>query len=203
MVSSKQELRQRLRSVRDRIAPARREELARSAATRAFAKLSSRQVITVYSAIRSELDPRFLVDALRARGATIAYPRIHASSPVLEFVAVASDAELQTGPMGILEPASGASPIALSDIDAFVIPALSFDPNGNRLGWGKGHYDQTLAQNSRALRVGICFQEQIEPSLPCEPTDQVMDWVVTDTKVYQGRVRQPAGPSTHDPKVQK
>ena len=55
--------------------------------------------------------------------------------------------------------------------------------------WGKGHYDTTLAQNPHALRVGICFQEQIEASIPCDPTDEPMDWVVSDSKVYAGRRR--------------
>jgi 5-formyltetrahydrofolate cyclo-ligase len=177
--------------------------LARNAATRALAKLEGRQVVAVYSPIRSEIDPGFLIEALRSRGATIVYPRVQSSTAVLEFCSVDSAEHWQPGPFGLLEPGSDATRMALADIDAFVVPALSFDPGGNRLGWGKGHYDHTLAQNSRALRVGFCFQEQIEPSLPCEPTDQSMDWVATDAKVFQGRKRQALGGDAHEPKVQK
>jgi 5-formyltetrahydrofolate cyclo-ligase len=186
VTTSKQELRQRLRATRDQVPAAWRGVMSHAAASRALLPLQKRQVVAVYSAIRSELDPAPLVELLRSQGVTIVYPRILDTTPVLEFCRVDRAEHLQAGHMGILEPAPDAACVALTDIDAFVIPALAFDPDGTRLGWGKGHYDHTLAQTLRALRVGLCFQEQIESSLPCEPTDQSMDWVVTDAKIYQG-----------------
>ncbi len=188
-VSDKQELRLRLRETRDKVSPSWRRLLARAAANRALPILQGRETVAVYHAIRSELDPVLLVESLRARGARIVYPRVAPSSPILEFYEVKSTEQLEPGPFGLLEPSNDAPLLTISEIDAFVVPGLSFDRAGNRLGWGKGYYDHTLAQNSRALRVGLCFQEQIEPSLPNDTNDQSMDWVVTDAKAFQGQER--------------
>jgi 5-formyltetrahydrofolate cyclo-ligase len=178
--------------------------LARAATTRALPYFKGRKTIAIYNAMRSELDPILLVLALRERGATIVYPRVIPATRVLEFCRVDHADQFQSGPFGLLEPKSDAQRIDIADIDAFAVPALSFDRQGNRLGWGKGHYDHTLAQNSRALRVGLCFQEQIESSLPHDHYDQPMDWVVTDAMAFQGRTREaPQEPNAALPKVSK
>ena len=188
--SSKQQTRLRLRAIRDQVPPSWQQLLARAATNRALPYFQGRNTIAVYHAIHSELDPTLLIESLRARGATIVYPRVRKTTPVLEFCVVESTDHFQSGPFGLLEPSNEAAPIDLALIDAFVVPALAFDRHGNRLGWGKGHYDHTLAQNSHALRVGLCFQDQIEPSLPIDSNDQSMDWVVTDAKAFQGRDRE-------------
>lgn len=188
-VTSKDELRQRIRSSRDQVPSSWRQLMARAATNRALPYFQGHQTIAVYNAIRSELDPILLIEALRARGAILVYPRVAADSPVLEFCKVHLADPFQPGPFGLLEPSSDAEIVEIADIDAFAIPGLSFDRTGNRLGWGKGHYDHTLAQNSHALRIGLCFQEQIEPSLPHDANDQSMDWVVTDAIAFKGRDR--------------
>ncbi len=201
-VTSKDELRVRIRANRDGVPSSWRQLMARAATNRALPYFQGHETIAVYNAIRSELDPILLIEALRSRGATLVYPRVAADSRVLEFCKVDVADQFQPGPFGLLEPASDAERVAIADIDAFAIPGLSFDRKGNRLGWGKGHYDHTLAQNSHALRVGLCFQEQIEPSLPNDDNDQSVDWVVTDAVAFQGRERG-ATTATHNtpPKV--
>jgi 5-formyltetrahydrofolate cyclo-ligase len=189
MVTSKDEIRLRIRANRDLVPASWRQLMARAATNRALPYFQGHETIAVYNAIRSELDPILLIEALRARGATLVYPRVAADSSVLEFCKVNVADQFQPGPFGLLEPSSNAELVPVADINAFAIPGLSFDRKGNRLGWGKGHYDQTLAQNTHALRVGLCFQEQIEPSLPNDTNDQSMDWVVTDAMAFQGSDR--------------
>ena len=200
-VTSKEELRLRLRATRDQVPASWRHLLARAAANRALPYFEGRNTVAVYHGMASELDPTLLVESLRAWGTTIVYPRVLKSTRVLEFCIVDSIEQLQPAPFGLMEPSSKTDAVDLATIDAFVVPALSFDRKGNRLGWGKGHYDHTLAQNSHALRVGLCFQDQIEPSLPIDSNDQSMDWVVTDAKAFQGRDREALqGPSLTLPK---
>lgn len=200
--ADKQALRDRLRAKRDEVPASWLGLLTRAVANRALPYFQGHETIAVYSAIQSELDPVLLVESLRARGATIVYPRVAKSSTVLEFCQVASSEEFEAGPFGILQPRADAPLVALVDIDAFAVPALSFDRQGHRLGWGKGYYDHTLAQNPDALRIGLCFQDQIEPSLPHDENDQSMDWVVTDAKAFQGRRRAAQDTPTPRPKVE-
>jgi 5-formyltetrahydrofolate cyclo-ligase len=69
-------------------------------------------------------------------------------------------------------------------IDVVVVPGLAFDPAGNRVGYGGGHYDRYLRRLARsALRVGICFPRQLVPEVPHGEGDEPVDLVVTGTVV--------------------
>ncbi|MCP4445167.1 MAG: 5-formyltetrahydrofolate cyclo-ligase [Myxococcales bacterium] len=196
-MADKDTLRSHLKAVRASISEDERAAKSKAASDLALAELSETRCVAVYSAFRSELDPSPLVASLRAQGVAIAFPRVCRPSRVLEFCTIEDDGELAPGALGLLEPIPSLPPLAFHSIDAFVIPALGFDPRGQRLGWGQGHYDHTLAQCPLALRVGICFQEQILASLPCEPTDAQIDIVITDLKRYQGAPR-PRGPLSRE-----
>lgn len=60
-----------------------------------------------------------------------------------------------------------------------LVPGLAFSADGNRLGRGKGFYDCYL-QSFQGLKVGVCFQEQVQDEVPVEDYDQTVDYVVTD-----------------------
>lgn len=184
-MADKKQLRARLRAVRDQMTADVRATKSAAACANAAAEFAAHTCIAVYHAFRSELCPDALIQGLRASGATVLYPRVLAHNRVLAFCAVRDASDLARGALGILEPRLALPTISLSQIDAFLIPGLGFDPHGQRLGWGQGHYDHTLAQCPNAKRVGICFQEQIVDSVPCEPTDVPMHVVVTDAKRYQ------------------
>ena len=56
-----------------------------------------------------------------------------------------------------------------------LVPALGFDTNLHRLGYGKGHYDKFLAKLPGILRWGIGFKEQKCEPFPIESHDLPMD----------------------------
>lgn len=85
---------------------------------------------------------------------------------------------LTKGSYGIEEP-DGSPYLDYNTIELAIIPGVSFDTNGNRLGRGKGYYDRLLPQLS-VYKIGICFQFQVLESLPTEPFDMVMDEVWTE-----------------------
>lgn len=185
----KQRLRRQLRASRDNMVPELRQQKSREAGMQCLTPLRNAQTIAVYSPTRSELDPGYLIARLRKRGCSIVYPRVVVDTAILEFARVDSDTSLVEGSFQVFEPATSTPAHPIHSIDAFVVPGLAFDSSGNRLGWGKGYYDQTLVQASRALRVGLCFHEQITTSLPCDLTDQRMDWVITDREAFAGPPR--------------
>lgn len=60
--------------------------------------------------------------------------------------------------------------ISLTQIDLALIPALAFDKDHFRLGYGKGHYDRLLVHKFPSIGVG--FREQKSPILlPKDPWD--------------------------------
>jgi 5-formyltetrahydrofolate cyclo-ligase len=86
---------------------------------------------------------------------------------------------LTRGSFGILEPQANTPEISISEIDAFLCPGFAFDPNGGRLGRGRGYYDRMLARaRPDALKIGICFDFQLVPDTFSEPHDIPMDEVI-------------------------
>jgi 5-formyltetrahydrofolate cyclo-ligase len=133
-----------------------------------------------YVAIRSEFDPKSVLDHARAAGAIIALP-IVVGRPGLVFRRFEIGQDLVPGGFGTLVPTSDAPEIVPSLI---LVPLLGFDRNGMRLGYGKGHYDSTLAgfaeRGISPTLVGVAFSVQEVERIPHEPHDVRLDCIVTE-----------------------
>lgn len=64
--------------------------------------------------------------------------------------------------------------------DVILVPGLVFDLDGHRIGYGGGYYDRFLVNQSKATKIGVCFEEQIEMEIPHEEHDQKVDIVISD-----------------------
>lgn len=64
------------------------------------------------------------------------------------------------------------------DFDFILVPGVGFNPNGYRLGRGKGYYDKFLSKYSNLFTVGVCFREQFYLDIPTEPHDIPMQRVI-------------------------
>lgn len=68
--------------------------------------------------------------------------------------------------------------------EVIIVPGLMFDKKGGRLGRGMGCFDKYLALN-KALKIGVCSEEQITEKLTLESHDVLMDVVITDQNIYR------------------
>jgi len=93
------------------------------------------------------------------------------------------DTVLEKNALGIPEPKD--SPEVLHDeIDLVIIPLLTFDKKGNRIGYGKGYYDKFLSScRADVIKVGLSFFEP-EEALPTDPFDVPLNFCVTPNKFY-------------------
>jgi len=191
MAAAKAELRQSVRRLRDALSPdqARRAAVAAARhlvrlreAPHTCSQLLLERVASValFAPIGSEIDTSPLASRLQDRNIALAYPRVRKDSLRLAFHRVTDPSELEPGSFGIPEPHPDAPIIPLATIELMVIPGLAFDPRGQRLGWGKGYYDVTLAEATRALKVGLAFECQVLPDVPSEWNDVPMDIIVTE-----------------------
>lgn len=137
------------------------------------------QVIGAYWPTGREFDPRPTLEKLLAAGFTCALPVMREGSKVLDFALWRDGDPLKPAVHGILQP----DPKDLLSPDILIVPLLAFDRRGRRLGQGGGYYDATLADlRSRkdVLAVGMAYAAQaVLFSLPEEPHDQRLDWVIT------------------------
>lgn len=146
-----------------------------------IARLADRHPITTvsgYLPIRGEIDPRPLMRALAAAGLGLCLPALSTGAGLI-FRRWHFGDPLNEGRFGLKEP----SPRAEARLpDVLLVPLVAFDEKGRRLGYGAGHFDATL----RALRksrpvtaIGVAYVEQKVDTVPEEPQDERLDFVVT------------------------
>lgn len=143
------------------------------------------EVVASYRPIGTEIDPRPLEAALRAKGVLVALPRIEVVQDRLhlEFREWDGDDALVPGPFGTVEPPASA---ALMRPVVVLVPLLGFDRRGRRLGYGKGCYDAGLSalrqggdEGARAPFVlGLAFAGQEVAEIPADAHDERLDGVL-------------------------
>ena len=87
---------------------------------------------------------------------------------------------------GMLEPSLNLKP---NVPDVMLLPLLAFDTKNNRLGYGKGYYDnflnKYLKKNKKILTIGVAFSFQKYDKLPTSSTDVSLDYVLTEKRMQK------------------
>jgi len=137
------------------------------------------KILLAYHPLGDEPDLRPVVQWALEKQMTVAFPVCDPETSTMVFRAVRSLDELQIGSYGIFEPTE-ACPV-LEDFDGALclVPALCFDRQGFRIGYGKGYYDRFLSAHA-VMTVGATYHALIAESLPCEPTDKAVSILITE-----------------------
>jgi 5-formyltetrahydrofolate cyclo-ligase len=180
----KTELRQRMRGLR-RVLP-KEARATRSASICArlidLPEFVRADIIIGYAATAKEANPEDALASAERAGKIIGLPRVGEQGR-LALHRYRSGDPLVTSPFGIAEPTPDAPSIAADAVDLIVVPALVFDPRGQRVGYGQGHYDRLLPQLARAFKIVIGFDFQLVVQTPDTPGDVALDCIVTDARV--------------------
>ncbi len=114
-------------------------------------------------------------DALHRRGHPIVLPETTPLGTILAFRRWTPGSVLRQGRFGTRHPDG---PVRRPDI--VFVPLLAWDRCLNRLGYGGGYYDRTLAGLPDAVAVGIGFASQEVAAVPVGPYDVPLDAMVTE-----------------------
>ena len=176
----KTQMRHRMRTIRAEAA-ARDPDAAEKLAAKFPMKLLERYgpVVAGYVAINEEIDPAPLMQRLAKAGAELCLPRIEADGSQ-SWRLWSLGEPLETRKFGLSEPGADA-PLAVPTL--ILTPLLAFDGLGNRLGYGKGHYDRAvglLRDKGRAFCCALAYAMQQVDSVPAEAHDQPLDWAMTE-----------------------
>lgn len=117
---------------------------------------TSAKKILIYKALKDEIDLNTLTELFPEKDFLI--PEVTGNHPPEDFIK------------------------QCENLDLIIIPGLSFDKRGYRLGRGGGYYDKLLSnditQRSQALILGIIPKELYLETLPNEPHDIKVDLVL-------------------------
>ena len=144
--------------------------------------------VLVYVNYRSEVETKDYVEyLLHETTKHIFAPKVIGMD--IEFYEIESISDLEEGYQKILEPKENESASIFDENTpgntVVFVPGVVFDKKGGRMGYGKGFYDRFLCKFPNAIKIGLAFAEQIaESGLPREEHDILMDYVITDERMY-------------------
>jgi len=139
--------------------------------------------VGAYWPIRSEVDPRPLMEALLERGQDVALSQI--LHPHLSWRLWRPGDVLIKGGFGVREPGPDAPEVFPK---ALIVPLVAFDRRGGRIGYGKGHFDRAIAAleaQHPVLTVGLAYAVQEIDEVPIEPHDRLLDIIVTEAELIR------------------
>lgn len=187
--AAKQELRKRMRALRQAHPQEALAERGQAIVTRALElpEFQRARGVALFFPLaeRKEVDLRQLDAAARQAKKCVYYPFLEPRGESLvsglRLTQALDDLALRGG--RFLEPPPGAAVAERGDVDLVFVPALAVAASGHRLGYGAGFYDSLLPDVCPpAKTVVVAFDFQLLIELPIQPHDVPCNWVVTDKR---------------------
>ncbi len=133
--------------------------------------------VMFYISFGAEVDTQEMIQQAKKSGKLIAVP-VSGSKRTIRPCLWDGRARLEKGRYGVLEPARK-SFCDIKALDLVIVPGVAFDRKGNRLGRGRGYYDNFLRRLPKDTpSVGLAFDFQILPALPISPTDESVSRII-------------------------
>ncbi len=145
------------------------------------------KIIMFFVSFNSEVYTHNMIrKALKTK--TIVIPKV-VQNEIEPSVIIDLDNLIPSGKFRILEPIE-LMKIAYKNINLVLVPGISFDQEGHRIGYGFGYYDKFLRKVPKAVKIGLCFDFQVVDKVPREEHDVPVDFIVTDKEVVECKKHQ-------------
>jgi 5-formyltetrahydrofolate cyclo-ligase len=173
---------------RDALPAAERQHAAEIIAARPFpVVIPPGAIVSGFMPLKSEINPLPLLRKLAEQGAPLALPVVAGKGQPLIMRGWTFGGPLASGVWGIREPMPDAPAV---DPDILIVPLLTFDRAGYRLGYGAGYYDMTitaLRAKKPIVAIGIAYAAQEVDTVPITPRDARLDLVLTERETIDLR----------------
>lgn len=138
---------------------------------KAHPKYQQAHTVGIYEPIKGELD----LTELLSDNKRYFIPKVKGNSMVFQEITLSTTLELSE--LGILESTeNNAYDLPL---DILFVPALAISKNGDRIGYGKGFFDQYLKQYRPKWTIGVIYDFQLLDSFETHEEDMKIDEVIT------------------------
>ena len=181
----KQQLRRTMRALESGLSARYKAESSRAIAAHLLAMPEYQEAGTVFCFVGTdrEIDTRPILEDVLAAGKRLCVPQC-VGKGIMELRQVTDLRQLIPGAYGILEPSADAPLVSLDEVDFAILPCLTCNHLGQRLGQGGGYYDRFLS-HYRGGTVLLCREKLIREEIPLEPHDYPVPWVLTERALYE------------------
>jgi 5-formyltetrahydrofolate cyclo-ligase len=135
---------------------------------------------------KNEIPMEYFEDFLMSekKGLELCYPAIDSGDGSMEAYLDDESLEWETVSFGLKQPASG-NRVDPRSVEVILLPLLTFDRSGHRLGYGKGYFDRYLVRcRPSAVKIGFSWFEPMEELPEIQSYDIPLDYCVTPEKLY-------------------
>lgn len=141
------------------------------------------KVIMTYLNYPKEVQTDYIFQTAIKQNKTVTVPVCETKSIDLVPSKLIDLSQIEIGYYNLREPKKEFfQPVDPKLINLIIVPGVAFDLNGNRIGHGKGYYDNFFKKiNPSAIKIGIAFQFQIiNDSWNTDSWDVPMDALITE-----------------------
>lgn len=180
--AEKTELRQTVKTSRSRIDREKKRDYDAEIQSRVLAlrEYAASNIIFTYVSRGIEVDTKGIIYAAWANGKRVAVPKSDPDTTMMSFYLIKSMDDLEPGHYELPEPiVSRCEQVTDFSHGLCIVPGLSFDAEGYRLGYGRGYYDRFLKQ-FRGTSVGLCYSSYVKYKLPRSDYDMPVDKIATE-----------------------
>jgi 5-formyltetrahydrofolate cyclo-ligase len=136
---------------------------------------------------QKEVETEFILQILAGKDKEIVVPKCNFDTLQMVNYLLTDTTKFQNNDYNIYEPVDGIE-VPNTKIEVVFVPLMAYDKKGNRVGYGKGFYDNFLSKcNQDIIKVGLSFFEPEETIDDVFETDIRLDYCITPTTNYEFR----------------
>ena len=133
----------------------------------------------------NEVNTEFILQILMGKDKEIVISKTDFDNRKMAHFLLTENTKIRKNEYNIPEPIDGIE-VPSDKIDVVFVPLLAFDKKGNRVGYGKGFYDNFLNEcKTDVIKIGLSFFEPEEEIDEVFESDIPLDFCVTPSKIYQ------------------
>lgn len=133
---------------------------------------------------QKEVDTEFILHLLAGKDKETIISKSDFESRRMTHFLLTDNTKIKKNQYNIPEPVDGIE-VPSHKIDVVFVPLLAFDKKGHRVGYGKGFYDQFLAEcKEDVIKIGLSFFESENEITDVFSNDVQLDFCITPDKIY-------------------
>lgn len=134
---------------------------------------------------QKEVNTEFLLHLLSGKDKEIVISKADFATRKMTHSLLTDNTKIKKNEYNIPEPMDGIE-VPSSKIQVVFVPLLAFDTKGNRVGYGKGFYDQFLAEcTPETIKIGLSFFEAETFIADVFEKDIRLDFCMTPKNCYR------------------
>lgn len=140
--------------------------------------------VGMYASINNEVITYPLINRAQLLDKGVSFPIVtDPDNRIMEFRYILKVSDLKKGYMSIPEPVDSKTVMTCPDV--LIMPLVAFDDNLNRVGYGKGFYDNYLCNHPEIVKIGLAYECQKVGSIDAAENDICCDYIITEENIYE------------------